>query len=854
MAHEFGAQPDQVGDLDRTAWRALDRDLAVDDVEVLRRRLELLGRDLEQLAPGLLGRLVHGAADAVGDLAATRRGTEGRADRVPDLDTDAIRRDAERLGGDHGQAGGRPADVRRSDRDRHRSVHLDAASRGRRRAGAAPGAKRHPHRLALGQRRRVDGMAAGLLEDLDRRNARPRLAVRREVALAGHVAKAQLDGIHAELCGQLVHCGLQGEVRLRRAGGAVRVDRGLVRRDLQSAQVEVRDPVGAAEEARRQARVPSRAGSVVVVKPCAQGEQRAIPARSELDVELRRRRGMADHEVLRAGEGQANGPVQANGEEGEQRLEELDLAAEPAADRHGDDAHLVRWQADERGDRVPDDEGSLRGRPHGEAAVGLGADDGDVGLQEGVVRPCHAVGRLDHDVRVLQRSLGVAALEMRDAAHVARPFLGRIVGGGRGAVNRGVLLARALFLLEDERRLLSHCRGGVDDRSGLFVVDLDEGRRVRSRGLAFSHHRRDGLPDVKDASHRQRQVGACALPRRQVGARDHVDDSRHRAGGAGVDGADLSARNVGQDQLHVQQAGQLEVGGETGRPGDLFASFLAPHAPGGYAHHPKMLRRRLCTALLTVLLAACSNGPNGGTQPTSLATDQTLRCPMQHDVSTLDPAMFDTEAEAAIAHNVFDGLLRFDSNLTIPPDIASALPTVSTDGATYTFKLRQDVIFSNGDKVTSKDVLYSWNRAAAMQGPYAVNLSAIMGYDHVATNQSAGAALESLLEKNDPAVTMAGLSAPDPYTVVVKLTGAAGWFDSAIAQPAVAGMIVDQNIVKGNFENWWSKPETLVGTGAYKMSAHTADQSLDFSSLPDWWGRPKPTLSKIHVEVVADPT
>ena len=141
-----------------------------------------------------------------------------------------------------------------------------------------------------------------------------------------------------------------------------------------------------------------------------------------------------------------------------------------------------------------------------------------------------------------------------------------------------------------------------------------------------------------------------------------------------------------------------------------------------------------------------------------------------------------------------------------------------------------------------------------MQGPYAVNLSAIMGYDHVASNQAAGAALEALLEKNDPAVTLTGLSAPDPFTLVVKLTGAAGWFESAIAQPAVAGMIVDQNIVKGNFENWWSKPDTLVGTGAYKMSAHTADQSLDFSSLPDWWGRPKPTLSKIHVEVVADPT
>ncbi len=265
-----------------------------------------------------------------------------------------------------------------------------------------------------------------------------------------------------------------------------------------------------------------------------------------------------------------------------------------------------------------------------------------------------------------------------------------------------------------------------------------------------------------------------------------------------------------------------------------------------------MLRRGVAAALLTMLLAACSNGATGA-PPASLATDQALRFPIQHDVSTLDPAMIDTEAEGAIAQNLFDGLLKFDSNLNISPDIASALPTVSADGLTYTFKLRQDVVFSNGDKVTSKDVLYSWNRAAAMQGPFAINLSAVMGYEKVATNQASGAALETLLEKSDPSVTMFGLTAPDTYTVVVRLAGAAGWFESAIAQPAVAGMIVDQSVVKGDFERWWSKPETLVGTGAYKMSAHAADLSLDFNSVPDWWGRPKPTLSRIHIDVVADP-
>ena len=266
-----------------------------------------------------------------------------------------------------------------------------------------------------------------------------------------------------------------------------------------------------------------------------------------------------------------------------------------------------------------------------------------------------------------------------------------------------------------------------------------------------------------------------------------------------------------------------------------------------------MLRSTLSAALSALFVAACSGGQTPISHATGLAPDQVLRFPIQHDVSTLDPAMIDSETEAELAHNLFDGLLKYDSNLNISPDIAAAMPAISSDGTTYTFKLRTDVTFSNGDKVTAKDVLYSWNRAAAMQGPYAVNLSAILGYDRVSTNQATGAALEALLEKNDPSVTMSGLTAPDDATVVAKLTGAAGWFDSAIAQPGVAGMIVDENVVKTDFDGWWSKPDTLVGTGSYRMTAHAADQSTDFTAIADWWGRPRPTLSIVHVDVVTDP-
>src|SRR5579864_637410 len=263
--------------------------------------------------------------------------------------------------------------------------------------------------------------------------------------------------------------------------------------------------------------------------------------------------------------------------------------------------------------------------------------------------------------------------------------------------------------------------------------------------------------------------------------------------------------------------------------------------------------RRLSAAFLCAVCVACS-GSSGSPSPSgALASNQTLRFPIQGDIATLDPAMLDTEPEAQIGHNLFDGLLNVDANMNVVPDIAATLPKVSGDGLAYTFTLRNDVAFSNGDHVTAQDVAYSWNRAAAMQGPYVTNLSAIAGYDKVSTNQAAGAALETLLEKKDPTVTMSGLVVNNDTTLVVTLSTAAGWFEPAIAQPGSVASVVDQKVVKNDFDNWWNKPETLIGTGAFRLSQHTANQSFDFAAVPSWWGRPRPTLSAVHIDITPDP-
>src|SRR5207245_6120956 len=116
-------------------------------------------------------------------------------------------------------------------------------------------------------------------------------------------------------------------------------------------------------------------------------------------------------------------------------------------------------------------------------------------------------------------------------------------------------------------------------------------------------------------------------------------------------------------------------------------------------------------------------------------------------------------------------------------------------------------------------------------------------------NTASGAALEALLEKNDPSVTLTGLTAPDASTVLVKMSAPAGWFLPAIALSGSTGEIVDVNAVKQDFDNWWTNPATAIGTGPFKMTSRVPKQSVDFAAVSNWWGSPTPTLTKVHLHV-----
>jgi oligopeptide transport system substrate-binding protein len=244
----------------------------------------------------------------------------------------------------------------------------------------------------------------------------------------------------------------------------------------------------------------------------------------------------------------------------------------------------------------------------------------------------------------------------------------------------------------------------------------------------------------------------------------------------------------------------------------------------------------IAIAILTVVVWWA---PNSSSPPAeTLAADQTLSFPIAQDVSDLDPALISTPADVDILRNVFSGLYKFDAQLREVPDLAVGQPTISTDGLTYTFHLRQNARFSNGDPITADDFIYSWNRAAARQGDYAGLFSVVAGYQAVA---------------NGTAAQMSGLAKVDDFTFTATLSKRAGYFITEVGLWPF--WVVDQKVIASAGEDaWFTKPETLIGSGPFKMTARTPGQSMDFAPVSGWYGGKTGAITRVRVEVVADTT
>ncbi len=177
-----------------------------------------------------------------------------------------------------------------------------------------------------------------------------------------------------------------------------------------------------------------------------------------------------------------------------------------------------------------------------------------------------------------------------------------------------------------------------------------------------------------------------------------------------------------------------------------------------------------------------------------------------------DPATTVTAGDKRL----FSGLVSFDPNLNLTPDLAESWD-ISPDGLVYTFHLRSNATFHSGRAVTAQDFIYSWTRAAdpALQSPTVLTyLGDIVG-------------LPAVVEGS--AKTVSGLKALDEHTLQVTIDAPKPYFLMKLT--FATAFVVDKDNVESG-PNWVRQPN---GTGPYRLKEWKSNEVMIYEANQDFY-------------------
>ena len=238
----------------------------------------------------------------------------------------------------------------------------------------------------------------------------------------------------------------------------------------------------------------------------------------------------------------------------------------------------------------------------------------------------------------------------------------------------------------------------------------------------------------------------------------------------------------------------------------------------------KKILLSVMTLVVTVALCACGGDKGGETSAESNNSTETsketgaaiegeivrggeITVGITQDLDSLDPHNMVQAGTREVLFNVFEGLVKADSDGNLVPAVASGYE-ISDDAKDYTFTLREGITFHDGSAVTVEDVKYSLERYAGI-------------------NSSAFSILESV-------------EIVDESTIVVHLSEGNTEFLS---------MLTLEIIPQSNEANFATNP---IGTGPFKFVSYTPGQDFVVEAYEGYWNPELPYLDKVTFKIVAD--
>lgn len=241
---------------------------------------------------------------------------------------------------------------------------------------------------------------------------------------------------------------------------------------------------------------------------------------------------------------------------------------------------------------------------------------------------------------------------------------------------------------------------------------------------------------------------------------------------------------------------------------------------------------------LTIGTVGCAHNSNNG------ATSGKHKDTIVYGISTspsgvFNPLLADSKYDDAVDSVVYSSLLKLDKNQNVEPDLAESYK-VSDDNLKITFKLKKDLKWSDGQKLTAKDVEFTLKSLAHKdyQGANYNFVKSIVG----AEDYNAGKSKE-----------IQGIKVVDESTIELTFVKA---YAPALINIGTTGVIPEhiwKDVEPGKWKTAADKLKKPVGSGPYKLESFTEGSEVKFVKNDNYYAG-KPKTEKLVYKVVNDDT
>lgn len=243
-------------------------------------------------------------------------------------------------------------------------------------------------------------------------------------------------------------------------------------------------------------------------------------------------------------------------------------------------------------------------------------------------------------------------------------------------------------------------------------------------------------------------------------------------------------------------------------------------------------KKRVAAAIIAALSSTMAVSAFAATVPAGvqLAEKQELVRNNGAEVSSLDPHKIEGVPESNVSRDLLEGLVISDVNGKTSPGVAESWD--NKDFKVWTFHLRKDAKWSNGEPVTAQDFVYSWQRLADPKtaSPYASYLQ----YGHLLN-------IDDIIAGKKSPDTL-GVKAIDDHTFEVTLSEAVPYFYKL---PVYVAMSPVNKAAIEKFGEKWTQPQNWVGNGAYKLKDWVVNEKIVLERNPQYWDNAHTVINQV---------